>query len=110
MINELLLTMELLYFSGEKYKPFLVDNTYIGKENIIMASYDFDRNGKPDIYAAFKVTKRLSNDLFITNEYASAVFIDKNEDGNAEKILMDKDGDGSLETLLLPKKNDMKSI
>lgn len=99
MINELLFG-GIMYFSASQNQDYVTKQGYWAENNSVVVEYDFDKNGKTDVYGIFKVMKK-ERDSYITSDYASIVMLDEDEDGIVDIIYVDSDNNGSLETKLI---------
>lgn len=89
------------YFSKTENQKYYVSHAFADTDtdsipDLIVASYDMNKNGIVDTYAVFLITRRDSSNCY-TGDLANAVYEDKNEDGVPEKYFLDKDEDGILE-------------
>ena len=70
----------------------LYDVNKDGINDIVMASYDMDGNGKVDGVGAFRLISPLQME-----KTAITYFVDRDEDGTPEYVLVDRDHNGTLE-------------
>ena len=90
-------------FLSEQYKSKLMGYNAIDLDNdgnyeFIAAKYDLNKDGKKDLLALYRVTRRKPNGNVMTKESAYALFIYKENKSVPDYILYDKDGNGTLES------------
>lgn len=88
-------------FSGEKYRPYLVDSVAYPDLGIICATYDLNENGKIDTGANFEITGIIYSGKsigYITKNNAREIVINPNEDSRVDYSYRDTTGNGILDT------------